>query len=476
VNIDIIEGNDHHARNLVRRYAGTIPLDVEPLLYESISVHHGRTTPFAEAIRWKRPGLVTMFKGMGIMGSIMESERFSAALFAAAEAGDLEMTTHLLGRTSQAPELISPALSPSISIATHGNHGEIVEQLMSAGIKPITSSLTMAVLVRKAMLVRLFLDAAVPVAESVGLLYLAVRWGDIEVISQLIKAGIPMNESGLDLGIVELNNQDLVELRTPLAEAIWCEREDVATLLLDKGARINRDSYRSSSSPLAIAIRCDGKERLVRDLLARGANANDPTALLAATRHSVDMTSLILGALCRQYPQGHKYCASSALRRAIIDDKEVIVRMLATHTELNDKKRRREEVENWSGERGGRREQGAFLPTLLGEAIMTCNLRLVQIILDSGGDANSTVEAELPAPRVGRWPALSLAIYTGSLSMVRMLHDAGAKLDYDAQLRIVRTPLQLAVELGHYEIIEYLLDHGADVNSAPCLWGGSTAL
>jgi hypothetical protein len=112
----------------------------------------------------------------------------------------------------------------------------------------------------------------------------------------------------------------------------------------------------------------------------------------------------------------------------------------------------------------------------LGEAIMTCNLRLVQIILDSGGDPNSTVEVELPAPRVGRWPALSLVIYTGSLSMVRMLHDAGAKLDYDAQLRIVRTPLQLAVELRHYEITEYLLDHGADVNSAPCLWGSSTAL
>jgi ankyrin repeat protein len=213
---------------------------------------------------------------------------------------------------------------------------------MSAGIKPITSCLIMAVLVRNAMLVRLFIDAAVPVADSVGLLYLAVRWGDIEVISQLIKAGTPMNESGLDLGIVGLNNQDLVELRTPLAEAIWCEREDVATSLLDKGARINRDSYRSSSSPLAIAIRRGGKERLVRDLLARGANANDPTALLAATRHSVDMTSLILGALCRQYLRGHKYCASSALRRAIIDDKEVIIRMFATHTELNDKERRRE--------------------------------------------------------------------------------------------------------------------------------------
>ena len=474
-NLDVVEGSDHHSRNIVRSYAGVIPPGAEPLLHESISIRYGRTTPFAEAIRWNRPDLVRMFGDLGVFATITESERFSAALLAAAEAGNTKMVKYLLKRTVEVPELITPALSPSISIATLGNYEDIVDLLMSAGIKPITSSITMAILVRNAKLVRLFLDVGVSLVDTMGLTYLAVRWGNLDVIAQLIQAGAPVNESGCDLGIVELNNPN-IEPRSPLGEAIWRDNEEVMKMLLVNGARINRNVHPQEPSTLAVAIQRGGREHLVRELLARGADPSDPTAILAATLHSVDMTQLILDALFREYPSGHQYIASSALRRAIRDDRKEIVRMLAKHTNLNDREQRRDEVGKWSGvpETSGRLR--AFLPTLLGEAIMTNDPHLVRILLDSGGDPNSTVETELPAPRRGRWPALSLAIHTDNLTIVSLLHEAGANLHYDATLRVTRTPLQLAVELGHYDIVVFLLDHEADVNSASCLWGGGTAL
>ncbi|KAF2030784.1 ankyrin [Setomelanomma holmii] len=411
-NLDVVEGSDYHTRNLVRRYAGQIPAGAEPLLYKEISIRYGRTTPFAEPIRWGHSELVVMFENMDILETITESERFSAAIFAASEAGNVMMVERLLERTRNMPELITPALPPSVSIATLGNHQNIVLMLMSAGIKPVASCVTMAILIRNVYLIELFLDVAVSIVDTFGLLYLAVRWGNTDMIARLIDADALLNESGCDLGIVELEDPNIAD-RSPLGEAIY--REDDEELL-------------------SVAIE-RGKERLVRELLVRGADPNDPVAISSATIHSADMTSLILGAFC----QRKMYSASSALRQAIKDESEEIVRLLANHTDLNEKDKRSENIAKWPGTADGGRLR-VFLPTPLGEAILTGNARLVRILLDSGAD---------PTKPGGGQAAAS---------------------------RITHTPLQLAVETGQRDIIDFLIEHGADVNSVPCLWARGTAL
>lgn len=52
-------------------------------------------------------------------------------------------------------------------------------------------------------------------------------------------------------------------------------------------------------------------------------------------------------------------------------------------------------------------------------------------------------------------------------------------LDFSATLGLTHTSLQLAIELSHFEILQYqyLLDQGVDASASPCIWGGGgTAL
>lgn len=123
-----------------------------------------------------------------------------------------------------------------------------------------------------------------------------------------------------------------------------------------------------------------------------------------------------------------------------------------------------------------------YLPTLLGEGIATHSVSVVRILLDSGGDPNSTVEKNCALGmncqlgNTSRLTAISKAICTGDVAMVELLRSAGADLHFSANLRIAHTSLQLAVELGHATIIQFLLDHGVDVNAPPCDFAGGTAL
>ncbi|CAA9963354.1 Ank-2 multi-domain protein [Pyrenophora teres f. maculata] len=220
-----------------------------------------------------------------------------------------------------------------------------------------------------------------------------------------------------------------------------------------------------------------GNEQMVGELLARGADPNDPGALKAAVVQSMEMVKIILTAFLRRYPTGDKGFFDSTLRKAIREKKEKIIWMLVKHADLNNagwmkeiragEQQYRQYVIPWGTE---------YLPTLLGEGIATRSVNIVRMLLDSGGDPNSTVEIISKSPPGGRLIAISKAISTGDLDMLKLLHRTGADLHFNATLRIARTSLQLATELGHSDIVQYLLDHSVDVNASPCNFAGGTAL
>ncbi|KAE8826443.1 hypothetical protein HRS9122_09945 [Pyrenophora teres f. teres] len=220
-----------------------------------------------------------------------------------------------------------------------------------------------------------------------------------------------------------------------------------------------------------------GNEQMVGELLARGVDPNDPGALKAAVVQSMEMVKIILTAFLRRYPTGDKGFFDSTLRKAIREKKEKIIWMLVKHADLNNagwmkeiragEQQYRQYVIPWGTE---------YLPTLLGEGIATRSVNIVRMLLDSGGDPNSTVEIISKSPPGGRLIAISKAISTGDLDMLKLLHRTGADLHFNATLRIARTSLQLATELGHSDIVQYLLDHSVDVNASPCNFAGGTAL
>ena len=463
------------AEAIMLPYAGTLPSKTDPLLCESYRVRHLCNSPFAEAIRCQHKDLLRMFEDRGIMSRIAHNSRFTAALVAAAEAGDATMTRSLLEVLARTPELMVPGLSLSISLAALGNHEDIVTMLMSAGIQPNAPSLTAAAIVRNASLVRLFLDTGAPPEER-GLLYFAIRWAKITVIRDMITAGATMSDLGWRIDFLEIEKFWRETPKSPLGQAIEQDNQEIIDILLDHGANISEEGRTGFAgyggfSPLSLAVKT-GNERLVRELLARGAEPNDPVALLEATYHSVAMIRVIVHAFSRQYPSGKKYFASKALRRAIRAENIEQVNLLARYTDLNDREQRREETEEHEMRVG---QYDEFLPTPLGEAIIGQNREVIQIILDGGGDPNSTVATKVRYPHRGRWTALLQAIHTNNLETVQLICNAGAQVNCEATLGIIRTPLQLAVEIGNLDIVQLLLDCGADVNAKPCIWGGGTA-
>ncbi|KAH8172797.1 ankyrin repeats (3 copies) domain-containing protein [Sarocladium implicatum] len=96
----------------------------------------------------------------------------------------------------------------------------------------------------------------------------------------------------------------------------------------------------------------------------------------------------------------------------------------------------------------------------------------VSFLLDAGANANGIVEE---APDGNKTPLL-LAIQHKHLEIVETLLDHHAQVNCPATFRIRRTPLQMAAEIGRLDIVTLLLDQGADVNAEPALYAGATAL
>jgi ankyrin repeat protein len=82
---------------------------------------------------------------------------------------------------------------------------------------------------------------------------------------------------------------------------------------------------------------------------------------------------------------------------------------------------------------------------------------------------NTMEQAAAPAPN----PALWLAARWGRTEEVRQRLLGGANIDERVGVKIQSTPLQVAVQMGHTDVVQVLLEHGADVSAA---FNGNTPL
>jgi TPR repeat protein len=80
---------------------------------------------------------------------------------------------------------------------------------------------------------------------------------------------------------------------------------------------------------------------------------------------------------------------------------------------------------------------------------------LVELLLGKGADVN--------ARQIQGWTPLGLAAQNGHLETVKLLLDKGA--DVNSKSKSGLTPLHTAVSKGHREVVELLLSKGAEVNS-----------
>ena len=97
---------------------------------------------------------------------------------------------------------------------------------------------------------------------------------------------------------------------------------------------------------------------------------------------------------------------------------------------------------------------------------------VVRKLLELGADPNSLVRTDSTENKT----ALLEAIDVGWERLVELLIDAGGDVNRPAQLGVKRTPLQRAAELGSVSMVKLLLAKGADVNAEPAYSRGATAL
>ncbi|KAK5109714.1 hypothetical protein LTR85_002283 [Meristemomyces frigidus] len=110
----------------------------------------------------------------------------------------------------------------------------------------------------------------------------------------------------------------------------------------------------------------------------------------------------------------------------------------------------------------------ALASTFFLAAIETSDVRLAKICLSTGMDPDTSIGQ--------RKRPLSVATKHGSLELVQLLLQNGADVNAPPAEKYWRTALQAASEKGHFELVHLLLQNGADVNAPPTRDTGRTAL
>ena len=247
------------------------------------------------------------------------------------------------------------------------------------------------------------------------------------------------------------------QLTTPLSRAAARGWVQVATFLLEQGAKVNGPG--KSELPLNAAAR-EGHKRMVELLLERGADVNgrdargDAALIVACAESRAEVASLLLAkgadpniADDRGYTALHGACKARNIEIArMLLEKGADPNAVSSHT---------------GGSPGGSPvgARGGGTPLWQGNTA-----ELMLLLLENGADPN------IPSPNgstlLGRVSA------EGNEALVKMLLAHGAKLDL-ANSSDGYTPLHYAARTQSVSLVRLLLEHGAPPNAANA--GGATA-
>jgi ankyrin repeat protein len=417
-------------------------------------------TPYSEAIRSRNTQLIRLLKDKGALRHIHQDSEFKAALFAAAEAGNLEIVRSLI-RDVRGKETV---LGCALLKACAAGHEKVAQVLLAAGADANAlpenfsdggSSLAEALERQMAGLAELLLNTgANPNGTNCNRgfkgkktpLEIAVERGDISLIKDLLLAGASVNQ-GADYN------------GGPLSRAIRNKNTEVIHLLLDNGADINY--LLSNSAPLAAAIE-SGVIEMIDLVLERGADPANEEALLQAMSQSIDLVQRLLRSFSERYPYGKGSYGSIALSQAVREQNLPLVQAFLQA--------------NIDG--GGIWHGSPNATAPLATAIEGDNLAVVEMILNKVVDLNRIVRYDSTyfGEMRDRQTALLVAVSFGNPQMVQLLISRGANVNLAARGGIERTPLQMAAEQGHLAIVQLLIEKGAEVNALPAMKGGATAL
>ncbi|KAI1653139.1 hypothetical protein F4813DRAFT_282235 [Daldinia decipiens] len=214
---------------------------------------------------------------------------------------------------------------------------------------------------------------------------------------------------------------------------------------------------------LRVAVECEN-ESVLDELISLGAKADNDTVLKEAIDNHSSMVTPLLDRFWKAYPQGRAGYGSGIVWEALHNyskSPKFFDQVFAWDlVRLNV---------NYQAIPGNR--------TLLYGAIGTENSGIVKRFIDAGSDVNSVIHDYLYSNSgyVRATPLLT-AIEIGIAEMVQLLIDNGADVNRPAMSGLRWTPLQKAAEMNNLPIVRLLLKNGARVNDKPSMFDGGTAL
>ncbi|MFP3030623.1 MAG: ankyrin repeat domain-containing protein [Wolbachia sp.] len=229
-------------------------------------------------------------------------------------------------------------------------------------------------------------------------LHRAAKNGYIDIVNTLIGNGADVNKV-------------TIYGRTPLYLAVAEGHMDIVNTLIDKGADVNK-AGEDGKTPLYLAA-VYGYINIVNTLIDKGADVN-----LA----NLDIWAILLLALKKNYPNVVKVLIGKVpdVDRAVPD----FLKKTGKWTLLL-----------WAAENGHK--------------------DVVDALIDKGADVDKVSEA-------GWWSPLHLAAARGYVDIVEALINKGADVNKISQGRY--TPLSQAAQFGHVDVARILINNGANVN------------
>ena len=330
--------------------------------------------------------------------------------------------------------------------------------------------------------------------DGIASLHIAIERGYFEVVKHLLDHGAHVNST-----YSSATQQDC----TPLHLAAELDAKEIVKLLLSKGADVNAQGN-EGITPLHIATRA-GYSNIVEHLLKYGANVHStsqkghiPLFLAIENRHEKVVELLVEHGACVDVNDKNN---KSVLYRAVEKGNSIIVKHILKHSpNLNSKSN--SSVLNIAVQGRGI-EYSQIVKNLLEygftvthkdanfmhAAIAKGYVEIVKELLKHSTDADmfykgtskkrctplhvATINgheevakllisygADVNAPdRTGKTP-MFYAIEKGDLKIFKLLLTNEVDVRNDPEL------LNIAVKGGHREIVEVLLQHGADVNAS----------
>ncbi|KAI5923627.1 hypothetical protein F4810DRAFT_668205 [Camillea tinctor] len=450
------------------------------------------TTPLAEAIITGNQFLITAFEREGAFRSLHEGQKFQAAVTAAATIGDINLVTKLLESCEDHEyEYMAGGLLHAIRTNNDILFTLLLEKGSFDGIGSRRTEKTLlyeAIIQRNKNMVYALLKAgALEFRDAYHFISLekALEWGDKSVIETLLNCfdyplRFQQNETDCIYEGWELNDGKLKYcclnpyysgVRAGVLRNI---SKNTTTLELVKNSILARGRFLTD---LLIVAVYDNDYGTARQLINYGANIFDVSFLDIATKCDLKMLRLLTENI-NQLKATSENGGKSAILKAVIRGEPShlgSVRALMNSGILN--KLDILDSGNCMKPRMSDRMTPFGEALALGKKYPDISYDISSQLLETGCDPNMIAEwSRGPGNSLTCKTGLLKAIETENKEIVELLIQHGAQINAEIPYGVRQTPLQKASETGSVEIVRFLLEKGVDVNAQPCFSLGGTAL